>query len=186
MAVLYVDGSCKSVGRAVVMGVGLVLLHNDSMVERSFVLPGSDRGRSFHEHMAVAMGYDLLLEFGVDPMKSTMFCDDEVAGHASFWLHPGNYSKRYDEAHTVVQAVKPDDRHFRNFLLNGRVVKLKGHSQEVYQERVDYLAKFAVRTGLGEYQDFIDYDDWLHAGFKKYDATVGAVVPYYPPFTKSL
>lgn len=187
-AVLYVDGSCLKGKRypAFFNGYGAVLLVNDQHYEFSEGLKVSQDQMNSHEHYAFLHGLELAESHGVDLSKLTVFCDDQVFGYAAFWLHPGNYSGQGEGVRssvaTLKRATSNQKEKLLHFLTHGRVTKLKGHQCEVYQERVDYLARHAARKANGDDSPLKSYEDWLREGFVKFSHSLNTLKRVYSPF----
>lgn len=190
-AVMYVDGSCFK-GKPTekfVNGYGVVLLVDDKHYELSEGALVTQNQVNQHEEYSFLFGLNLAASLGVDLTKLTVFCDDQSLGAANTWLHPGNYSSKGDLVRKQVQTLRraTDEQRSRMlwFLEHGLVHKLKGHSLDVYQERVDYLAKHAAYRAMGKDEPLKPYDEWLSSGFRVFDCTVNRYVTYYPPFVES-
>ena len=186
MAFMYVDGSSKKVGKHTYEGYGVVLVVGDEMMEFSSGCVSTSKVQ-YHEHWAFLKGLTFAQSLGVCTKSLRVYCDDALFGNASFFLHDDNRSPMKEKVLATLDAMGCNDVE-RSLLLqtlqHGNYVKLKGHKQEVYQERVDYLAKFTARFLSGESTEFLPYDQWLSMGFKQFDKATNSMVVYYPPFVK--
>lgn len=116
-------------------------------------------------------------------------------GYAATRLHPENYKPHWVEQlmqrlHTVAShafdrsVIEPVLAAFRH----SRIVKLKGHSLHVYQERVDYLARFAARRGVdGQPADAqpMSMEEWLASGIVHYAPAPGAPDGQEPEYVQT-
>lgn len=146
------------------------------------------------EHVAFINGVLLAQRPGVPFQRLTILCDDEVFGYAPTWLHPENrISHRREQVvsrlRTTVDAFFTPDVEplvFQAFE-QARIVKLKGHRHEVYQERADYLAKHSGKLVLGlESAPPVSFDQWLKAGLQYYVSPDLPPQTWYAPFVDSL
>lgn len=180
--IVYVDGS-QVIGpqrRAQAQGWGLVALHDDQHHERRGHFLGGKvsplHGR--HEHLAFVQAVLYARDQGFDPRQVSIYCDDDVFGYAAWSTHPGNFQGQ--KAEIVMQRLRGVAQHafdasiiepVLQTFFHSHIVKLRGHRQEVYQERVDYLAKFSARQALGlEEPDAapMDMQTWLEQGLEIY------------------
>ena len=197
--VVYVDGSLVTCTQPGIhsLGWGVVALHNDQHEEDAgcFVRPKS-KFAGFHEQIAFVAAVRHAQRRGFSSQQMSVLCDDELFGYAQSWLHPENYQQRLaDAVHERLRAVvdeffEPPLYEFTlDVMRSARVVKLKGHSKHLNQERVDYLAKHAARAGLGlEMGPPMSFEDWAARGLKGYEMVAGEPVlkHWFAPFIESM
>lgn len=179
--VIYVDGAHQVQDKQHhVLAWGLVALHDDEHHEMrgSVLSPWPSPIGSCHEQIAFVQAVLYAKAHGFDLKNVSIFCDDDIFGYAPFFLHPGNYKpSRADQVMTRLHQVA---RHaytpaVKALVLEAfekcRITKLKGHSEIVYQERVDYLAKHALRSVLNPevYRECLEMDEWLRRGLVIYE-----------------
>jgi hypothetical protein len=183
--VLHVDGSSMvpKGTKTHVFGWGLVALHDDTHTEchGHIVSPVNSGLNGHHEQIAFVQGVLLARELGFGGQSwsgVSIFCDDLIFGSAPSHLHKDNFAPtRADQIHACLSRVtqlcfdqKAHDLTL-DALMHARIVKVKGHSLHVYQERVDNLAKFGARQGagiVGMDEQPASMDDWLETGITTY------------------
>lgn len=183
--IIHVDGSCYN---KKYIGWGMLLLRNNEHVEQhghvvSYHLSGE------HETLAISHAIAYCYERGIPPQDISCYCDDELLGYAPTYLHPDNYKalrrdqiiQRMNKVQELCFPLMPSSV-FEYYLKEMRITKLKGHKNEVYQERVNFLAKYESTTAGGLLKEFEDYDTWLNKGFINYGPERKAST-YYPHFT---
>lgn len=171
MAVCYVDGSAKSLSKKeFTLGMGMVLLDNESRVER-FSCVSVDRSVSnLHEVYAFGAACEILTNL-VEPKHVLFMVDDE-----SIMRYTHEYGTDQDKVLRNLQTVENGYyyKYALPFLDHSRFFKVKSHqSNSVYNSRVDYLAK--------NQDSSVPYDEWLNAGFKAYDVN-GEEFTWFAPF----
>lgn len=186
--VIYVDGAHQVKNKQHhVLAWGLVALHDDEHHELhgQVLAPWPSPIGSCHEQIAFVQAVLYADQHGFAPEDVSIFCDDDIFGYAPFFLHPGNYkASRADQVMTRLHQVARHafTREVKDLVLEAfqksRITKLKGHSEIVYQERVDYLAKHALRTALNPEVDreLLSMDDWLGRGLVIYEPIDPAVL----------
>lgn len=192
--ILHVDGSSKQSKRLAVtklgkmdrprtIGWGLVALHDNGHHERSgaYRIQRTDSIFGMHEAVAIAEGIEYAYVQGFEPEDVAMYCDDDLLGYSPTYLHSPNQLWRKSDAivdcmQKVLQYLEPDNevRLYRtlNYLRCMRMVKLKGHKMEVYQERADYLAGWESEQALYPESSSLSkkpFEQWLYDGFVVYD-----------------
>lgn len=186
MTTLYVDGSTLRKGKSFYDGYAAVLLKGDDHLEQSSGRQMPMSHTQSHEHYAFLHGLEFALQHGVHLGDLRVVCDDQTFGYANTWLHADNFSGKKDlvvrAVENMVFATSEQKSLLLNFLETGFVHKVKGHRQEVYQERVDYLASTQRKLAMGEECDLLAYDQWLNKGFKVFDNTRDSLTTVYPPF----
>lgn len=190
-------------------GWGLVAQHDGEHHERAgcVIDKTSSPLTGHHEHIAFVNGVLYAHENRFDFGKVTIVCDDDIFGYAQGFLHNENYQvSRRDQVmgrlRTVVNnCFEPEAFDLTlKALREARIIKVKGHQQDVYQERADYLAGMSARrgaslfAGLGVTDRPMEYERWLKKGFVVYEQVEPAVpgvlgVPgvrrtWHPPFVK--
>lgn len=170
---IYVDGSATKMGKVFQIAWGFIALHNDQSIEVMGRL-GKLHPSPQHETIAFIEAYLYAKSHGFAAENMSFFTDDEMIGHAQFFLHPGN--KRQDSAaHIKGHLTGVCRQHFptvpdlRNELVHclqtSRFTKLKGHRNTVYNLRADYLAKMA----RGD-EPIKSFEEWLAQGHLAYTA----------------
>lgn len=196
--ILHVDGSrVLSDDRSIQsFGWGMVALHDDTHHERQGYVLGervTPLG-GHHEEIAFVNGVLYARDQGFDFRHVTIFCDDACFGNAPGSLHPHNFQvvraeQVMSRLHCVVKHCFTPDVIDVMLLAFSQcmIVKVKGHSRHVYQERVDYLAKFSAHQGCNNPQEtleLLDLDAWLQKGIAEYKEKNGAYVRsvWHAPF----
>lgn len=197
---IHVDGSevLDKPAQRRALGWAVVAHHDGNLVEErgahaTALKHGETKG--YHEHLAFVHGVLLADRLAVPLEDVTLLCDDEIFGYAATWLHPGNYrginrQQVLDRLKKTVDSFfSPEafDRVMKAFSLS-RIVKLKGHRYEVYQERADYLAKHSARIAVTAQEDEppLAFDEWASKGFIKYVSPDLPPERVYPPFTATV
>jgi hypothetical protein len=177
------QGQGLSAGRGLhSFGWGVVALHDDTHTERfGHFMSRWDSGlNGHHEQIAFVQGVLLARELGFakDWSRVSIFCDDMIFGSAPSHLHKDNFApSRAQQIHTCLDTVTRlcFDEEAKTLTLEAlgaaRIVKVKGHSLHVYQERVDHLAKFGARQGagvVGQDESPQSMEEWLAAGIPTY------------------
>lgn len=197
--VLHVDGSrvLPPSREFQSFGWGLVAIHDDTHHEKFGNVRGKKQSilNGHHEHIAFVEGVRYAVEKGFAFKDVTIACDDDIFGYSAFCLHEGNFGQvgaekiknRLKRVVDLCYSPPVYDQVMAAFL-ECRVIKLKGHRNDVYQERADYLAKFAAYVPVEPHRaPLIPYEDWLGQGFVCYSK--GEVEPvrsiWYPPFVPS-
>lgn len=171
---MYVDGSrVLSSDRSVQsFGWSVIALNGDAHHEcRGHVVGGrmSPLG-GHHEQIAIVNGVEYAHRNGFEFRDVTIFCDDDIFGYAQTFLHPGNFHhRRVDQIESRLKCVvshcfNPEMMGLTmQALQESRIVKLKGHSRHVYQERADHLAKRAAHEGCGTEPKGppLDIESWM-------------------------
>lgn len=200
--ILYLDGSSLKRSKQKTWGVGwgIVALHSNAMHEiGGSYLGGTSAALSIaHEDVALVHGLQYMREQGFKPENTCIYSDDDIMGHAPTYLAQENFlqrkaacveerlahaAKRANQVHEIPQML--DD------LARVRMHKIKGHQGHIYQERVDYIAKWHAYAGINEDKTFLPFDDWLLGGLIVYapnpdlqgriqEPNIGSVV--YAPF----
>lgn len=193
---MHVDGSAvmgpNKANRAFVLGFAVVANLNGTEIEHTgaYQVPFGIKGD--HETVAVVEGVLLAAANGVLPEHTVIHTDDEGLGNAQLYLHPGNFSGRADGLRERIRRVcttlypEGTDMLVLEYLLGARLHKLKGHTQQVYQERADYLAKqHAWNLLKSKHEPVLSYDIWLSKGMLVYESPEEAS-RWYAPFVKPL
>lgn len=188
---IHVDGSRVATKdkRRRALGWAVVGEFEGTLIEHSgaqaFAWSKSVSFSGHYEHVAFINGVLLAQRLGVPLQGLTILCDDEVFGYAPTWMHPGNLLPHRRDLvtsrlkTTIETFFTPDvEPMVLQAFEAARIVKIKGHQFEVYQERADYLAKHSGKRALGlETEAPVPFDDWLNAGLQYY------VSPDLPPQT---
>ncbi len=145
------------------------------------------------EHVAFAEGVQLAHRLGVPFEQLTLLCDDDIFGYAPTWLHPENYLPGRRD-HVLSRLDKTVKGYFeektRDLVLSAfdkaRIVKLKGHRFEVYQERADYLAKHQGKLTLGlTDKPALSFENWLATGLVRYLDPALPPETWHAPFVRA-
>lgn len=192
--IMHVDGSHVVAPRSKEQsfGWGLVALHDDAHHEvwGHHRAPKVSPLLGYHEHLAFVNGVLYARAGGFDFRDVSIYCDCNIFGYAQTSLHPGNYNQ--ERAEKLMQRLHTVAKHafdpsvvdlVLDAFRHSRLVKLKGHSFQVYQERADYLARHAARQGmLAEHEQCHpkDMDAWLAGGIAHY-APAKDAQPGSPP-----
>lgn len=197
---IHVDGSrVQAKGQCrYAIGWAVVGTLNGELIERCGSHPLTHRQLldvgHLYEQVAFISGVLLARNLGVPFSQLTLLCDDEIFGYAPTWLHPENYQalRKHQVATRLQRAV---DNFFApeaqalvlQAFEEARIVKLKGHRGEVYQERADYLAKHNGRLQLGVLSEAaLSFDEWLDKGLIRYISPDVPPETWYAPFVRSL
>ena len=198
--IIYVDGSHVRLNTSLegVLGWGLIALHDDTLHEESgsLVIHRKQNLRGEHETLAMLHALRYIIENKIPANEVSIYCDDAILGHAPTFLYPGNYMGHKADLvinrlaliakHTGYEESLPE---MMALLSEVRVIKLKGHQQHVYQERVDYLANTRANIAAGDDQVELNFDDWLKKGILIYSSPDKArrwVAPFVNHFETEL
>lgn len=202
--VLHVDGSrvLSEDRNNQSFGWAAIALHEDQQIERTGkIIHGKMSPLSgCHENIAFMNGVLLAHDLGVTWKDVSIFCDDMLFGSAPSDLSPQNYRQANAERihqmlDTVVKQAFGGDKYVKELTLQAlneaRIVKVKGHQKHVYQERVDYLARFQARQGarvLAAEDNPLPMEDWLKTGLLCYSDVDGQRVQqtWHAPFINTL
>lgn len=195
--VIHVDGSNVITPKSNVEGIGwaVIACHNDQLIETNGGVIHSRRGplTGWHEQVAFIEGVLYAKNNGFNFKHLTILCDDDLFGYAQSWLHMDNFNQRRAQAvnerlervaallypATSSDVIKLVHHAFKHATIH----KLKGHSQMVYQERADYLAKFGARKVCGLEKNLpLSFEDWLIAGIPYFDREEKCSKTWYAPF----
>jgi ribonuclease HI len=203
--VLYVDGSyvripAKGQGTRPtgILGWGLVALHDNRHIERSGTLHVDHRNRlsGYYELLGIVQAVLYLYENVLDLDTSVIYCDDSLYAYSQTYLDPNN--GHVEKGRVIEERVKHLCDHMFNDQIfhmvmhafkNVRMVKLKGHSGQVYQSRVDYLARTTavnVSKGLPPRYEHLRYFEWLQQGIPYWGSARGRRVKDVPFVTSAL
>lgn len=197
---LHVDGSrVQAKGQCrYAIGWAAVGTLNGELLERSGGHPLTHQQLlnvgNLYEQVAFISGVLFAHSLGVPFRQLTLLCDDEIFGYAPTWMHPENYlSLRRHQV--VTRLTRTVDNFFApeahalvlRAFEEARIIKLKGHRGEVYQERADYLAKHHGRLQLGvASEDPLSFGEWLDKGLLRYTSPDVPAETWYAPFVRSL
>lgn len=185
-------------------GWGLVAQHDGEHHERAGCVVDKVASplTGFHEHIAFVNAVLYAREKGFDFARVTIVCDDGILGYGHEFLHEQNYQvSRRDQVLGRLKTVVDNCFDAEAFeltlkaLREARIVKIKGHQQDVYQERADYLAGISARRGAslfagsGVTDKPMEYEHWLTKGFAAFEqiepGTAGVRKIWHPPFVKA-
>lgn len=178
--IIHVDGSSypdpvtkKQNG----LGWGIVAEHGNETHEASgaYVASKSKGMNGAHEDIALLHALQYMRDNGFTPQDTSIYCDDELMGHAPTYLAKENYrgylaeqiELRVVRAATFIGQIELVPR-IMDELTNVVLHKVKGHQGHVYQERVDYLAKWNARKMLGDDTEQLPFEAWLKKGLVIY------------------
>lgn len=161
------------------LGWGIVALHDDESHESSGAYIGiKNQGMNgAHEDIALLHALQYMRDNGFAPESTSIYCDDDLMGHAPTYLAKGNYrgyqadliERRVTRAATFIGQLDLVPK-IMDELARAVVHKVKGHQGHVYQERVDYLAKWHARKMLGDQTEQLPFEAWLKKGLVVYMA----------------
>ena len=116
---------------------------------------------------------------GFAPEGIAFYTDDEITRNAQEGLHPGNCRAAWTQQlkgriQQLARRLYDEDvwELVQAYLQGARIIKLKSHRNLVYNHRVDYLAKNAAYSLKASPREVVPYDDWLTAGFLRYQTTI--------------
>lgn len=178
--IIHVDGSSYSQSKEKTntgLGWAIVAEHNNQTHEACGALAvKKNQGlNGAHEDIALLRALEYMRTHGFEPKNTSIYCDDELLGHAPTYLAKENYlgfkadkvaervkkaAKCIGQTHLVEQILQE--------LAQVKMHKVKGHQGHVYQERVDYLAKWSAHLVLGESQEKLAFEKWLQKGLVIY------------------
>jgi|SRR5476651_2146652 len=192
--IIYVDGGAKEVPgtRSFNISWGLVVHHNDQTEERYGGYKQVDRYFcAHHELVAFASAVLHAKKTGVAYEDISFYCDDFHVCNAGSWFHKDNWVATSDVdtlkkrlLETCVQFFTPelyDD--LLDCLIKARFTKVKGHSDVIYNLRVDYLSDYARGLLSGAPIQWINFEAWLAKGFLVYRSPREAYT-WYAPFSE--
>ena len=187
--IIHVDGSSypdpitkKQNG----LGWGIVALHDDQNHEASgaYVAQKHQGMHGTHEDIALLHALQYMRDHGFAPESTSIYCDDDLMGHAPTYLakenfrgnHAASIERRLTKAAAFIgqQDLVPL---IMDELARAVVHKVKGHQGHVYQERVDYLAKWHARKALGDTAEQLPFEAWLKKGLVVYMAPAEPAEP---------
>lgn len=165
--IIYTDGSqLAGVKPWAKTGFACALLSTDSFE----TVVGTHNGciNGSHEYIAFAEACRAAWEKKVDAKDLTIFTDDELLGHAGFYLHDGNYKGSIaGQIKSRMGAVC--NRHYDHWVYDltlwyaaeARLHKVKSHKEwtPLYHHWVDYRARAAAQA-----KEHLEFDDWVAAG----------------------
>ena len=178
--IIHIDGSFyphTSEKSHAALGWGILAEHDDQTHEAC----GGHRVRrnqglnGAHEDVALLYALQYMRERGFPPQKTSIYCDDELMGHAPTYLAKENFRAHMTEQ--VERRVKRAAQFIGHDTLvpqimeelhSVRMHKVKGHQGHVYQERVNYLAKWSAHQAVGESTTQLPFEDWLKKGLVIY------------------
>ena len=180
--IIHVDGSFypdpnKKTQAAV--GWGIVAEHNDQTHEAcgGYAIRRNQGLNGAHEDIALLYALQYMRNHGFSPQETRIYCDDDLMGHAPTYLAKENFrtymaeqvESRVKRAATFIgqDALVPQ---IMAELHNVRMHKIKGHQGHVYQERVDYLAKWSAHQAVGQQTPQLTFEKWLTKGLVIYMA----------------
>lgn len=178
--IIHVDGSSYSQSKektSTGLGWAIVAEHNNQTHEACGALAvKKNQGlNGAHEDIALLRALEYMRTNGFHPRNTSIYCDDELLGHAPTYLAKENYLgfKADKVAERVKKAAKCiGQTHLVDQILQElaqvKMHKVKGHQGHVYQERVDYLAKWSAHLVLGESQEKLTFEHWLRKGLVIY------------------
>lgn len=179
--IIYADGS-EQLGSAVshngqtiaaldrVYGYGVVALCDDSHVELSgrYVIPQRANVRKGqHENIAMIEAVHYAIAHGKTPREVVFYTDDEFWGYCGCSLR-NRMSASFESNFTHLKALyrylygATDERYdeLLVWMKESRFVKVKGHSDCVYNNRVDILAN----TACNGRKAASPFETWLKKG----------------------
>lgn len=198
--VVYIDGSRRTVPRGTfsehpmysdVLGWGMVVLRDDTMVELSGAIPVPRKAEGEHEMLAFVEAVRYIRNTGVPFNSVSIFTDDLNIAYAAQALHPDNF--RQTEAGKIRRSVAlvcslvgdaDLEAAVLECLMNSRFIKLKAHRFTVYNNRVDYLAAQASLRLTGVPAPVKSYEKWLSRGFQYY--TEEGAQRWHAPFSNGM
>ena len=178
--IIHVDGSSYSQSKKKTytgLGWAIVAEHNNQTHEACGALTVKKiQGlNGAHEDIALLRALEYMRSNGFHPQNTSIYCDDDLLGHAPTYLAKENYLgfKAEKVAERVNKAAKCiGQTHLVDLILQElaqvKMHKVKGHQGHVYQERVDYLAKWSAHLVLGESQEKLTFEHWLRKGLVIY------------------
>lgn len=163
----------------------VVEVHGSRKVHHSF-------GSGFHELIACVECTLWLHSHGYSPDKVGFVTDDELTVYGRHATVENGYAFRGQGDRLRWATEELVRRRFFTqeamdvcwtYLLDSRFTKVKGHARTVYNERCDYLAKFACRSEATGNTHFMELDDWLNNGFNVFGSE-GTSNTVHAPFVQ--
>lgn len=180
--IIHVDGSSypnpinkKQHG----LGWGLLAEHNNKTHEATggYTTLTHHGMIGAHEDIALLHALKYMRDNGFNPKDTHIYCDDDLLGHAPTYLAKENFCIRMAEKieHRVKRAAQFIGHEqlvplIMDELYNVRMYKVKGHQGHVYQERVNYLAKWRAHFVVGNIVKQETFNKWLKKGLRIYMA----------------
>lgn len=178
--IIHVDGSSypdpitkKQNG----LGWGIVAEHANQTHEASgaYVAIKNQGMNGAHEDIALLHALKYMRTNGFAPESTSIYCDDDLTGHAPTYLAKENFrgyhaekiERRVVRAATFIGQLELVPQ-IMDELTRVVLHKVKGHQGHVYQERVDYLAKWHARKALGSETEQLPFEAWLKKGLVIY------------------
>ena len=180
LCIIHVDGSFYSASTSTKksgLGWGIVAEHDDQTHEAcgGYAVSKNQGLNGAHEDIALLHALAYMRNHGFSPQNTHMYCDDQLMGHAPTYLAKENFlgykaeliERRVTRAAQFIgqEALVPQ---IMQELQDVCLHKVKGHQGHVYQERVDYLAKYGAHFSVGESPEKLTFEDWLHKGLVVY------------------
>lgn len=131
-----------------------------------------------HEDIALLHALQYMRDNGFSPKDTHIYCDDDLLGHAPTYLAKENF--RGHMAGKIENRIKRAAKFIGHEMLvpkimdelhDVRMYKVKGHQGHVYQERVNYLAKWHAHLVVGKITKKLSFEKWLAKGLLIYMAT---------------
>jgi ribonuclease HI len=177
--IIYVDGGAKKVSgtRTFDLSWGIVVHHNEQTVEHYGGYKGVDnKYGAHHEFVAFAAAVLHAKHAGVAFEDISFYCDDFHVCNAGSWFHLDNWVATSDVEwlktrllETCVNFFTPDlYDDLLDCLIKARFTKVKGHSDVIYNLRVDYLANYARGLLRDTPIQWLNFEAWLAKGFLAY------------------
>lgn len=186
--IIHVDGSSykdphNKKDHNIGLGWGIVAEHGNETYEATggYATLRNHSMSNAHEDIALLHALQYMRDNGFSPQNTTIYCDDELLGHSPTYLAKENGRGYMAEKieHRVIRAAKFIGQELlvpkiMDELHDVRMHKIKGHQGHVYQERVDYLAKWHAHVVVGNITEKLSFEKWLAKG----------LVIYMPPEEK--
>lgn len=174
--VIYTDGSevrtDVGAGRQYMSGYGVVAHYQNTTIELhgAVLLPSKVSG--VHEIQAFLEGMLFALSHGFEYEDMVFYTDCRGVAYCGFYLFPENYvskvtvERHLEKMQQVCELYYPAGTYEKALecSVKARFVKVKSHSNCVYNQRVDYLAKHGVRSRLGIPSKLFDFETWIDEG----------------------
>ena len=178
--IIHVDGSyCSSTTTKNKHGLGwgLVAEHHDRTHEKhgGYLVQKNQDLNGAHEDIALFHALQYMRGHGFTPQTTHIYCDDDLLGYAPTYLAKENYQRHKAELIEKRIARAASFTNQTNLvplimeeLRTVRLNKVKGHQGHVYQERVNYLAKWSAHLAVGKKTKRLSFGKWLDKGFTIY------------------
>jgi len=178
---IIVDGSAgakilgQKSGRLRGIGWGIVAHFNGTTKEISGFSTANRESMGYHEYCAFIEGMLLGLDYGFRYEDMSFYSDFHPIAYANMAMHDDN--AMFTHRDRVLQSFQAACMEFygmkifrqvQNCLKHARISYMKGHDRFVEMNRADYLARYAMKTGLGlNVKNFPcrSFNDWIRCGY---------------------